>query len=125
MADSVIVSFKVVNDAIHPDEITRITRIQPTGSMLKGARRPELRLPRTNLWVIRSYIETMDLASQWAFVRDRMRDGDIEALKPQIGEGFAMFTIFFSTGNWRHNFQIPNDMIEMALFLGARIQVDS
>ncbi|MER0240435.1 DUF4279 domain-containing protein [Fulvimarina sp. MAC8] len=125
MADKLLISFEIVNDAIHPDEITRLTGIEPTDALLKGTRKPELNLPRNNIWRVSSEFSTDEFETHWDFVRDRLHAGDLNALKRSIGNGSAMFTIFFWADNRGPAFEIPKDMMEIALFLDARIQIDS
>lgn len=125
MADKLLISFQIVNDDIHPDEITKRTGIKPTASFLKGKRKPELDLPRTNIWRVSSEFTHDEFQVHWNFVRDRLRSGDLDALKRSIDGGQAMFTIFFWTNNRGPAFDIPREMMEIALFLNASFQIDS
>ena len=125
MIDEYRVIFEILGSESHPDEITKISGIEPGETVVGQAQIPGSADVRADVWRISGEFEQEAFDRGWTFVHDRLRSGDLEALKKSVGGGSARFRVTYKTDLRGPAFELPRDLMEIAAFLGAVVQVES
>lgn len=123
MERKLFLSFALFDTTIPPKEISKRTSITPYTELLKGERRPELVLPRTNLWSIRSSVQSDEVSEHWDSLATILEPAQTE-LRDIAKTGLARLTIVIYHDKRIPPITIPPSMARFAGFINAEIDID-
>jgi hypothetical protein len=108
-----------------PQRITDQLGIAPTRAAVKGSRNPELVVPRTNLWIVRSSPAEpqASLAGHWQSLMGTLA-GKEPAVNDIAGTCDLVFTVIFSPENEDRHLAFDRDVIGFVARCAGRLEID-
>ena len=123
MNTEIRLDFQLLGTSIAPKEITELTGITPSTSLLKGERNSKTVLPRQNIWSVESRADSDDIADHWAELESILINSK-EMFRKIAATGIAKMTVVINSKDRIPSIGIPASMSEFVGYVNAVIDID-
>lgn len=117
------IALSLLGNPVAPKDITQLLGVFPETSLLRGERRPELDLPRQNIWSVRSDGRLKTIDSQWEQLK-RLFEQKWDVFVGISRRGTTKITIIVDATDRIPSIVIPFIMSKDAFSLNAEIDID-
>ena len=123
MRSDMKICFRLFGTTISPQEITKLTSIVPTTSLLAGERNAALNLPRKNLWTVESTVDSDIFEDHWDSLKETLVKSK-EVIREISKTGSATLSLVIDSSHRLPSITIPPSMSAFAAYVNADIDID-